>query len=153
MKKFVLIFLILFSTIPAFSQWITKTVDNKLDLPYRIAYCKTSDQRGLLKLESVDGELAFYLTGSYFCDDNPSVDIAFVVNGESKRYTLIGSKSSDSRTVFLYDNILSEDNLDLLSDFKKCSSVIIRINESYCRSEFYTFVMTGSSSAVEFMSK
>lgn len=153
MKKFLFVILTLLFTSNAFSQWITKTVDNKLDLPYRIAYCKTADQRALLKMENVDGKLALYVTGSYFCDDMPSVDIALVVNGESKRYTLVGMKSSDSRTIFLYDNLLDADNLDLLSDFKKSSSMVIRINESHCRSEFYTFVMTGSTSAVEFMSK
>lgn len=153
MKKFIVIFLIFFSALPGFSQWITKTVDNKLDPPYRIAYCGTASKRGMLKLENVEGQIAFYVTGSYFCDESPSVDISFVVNGEPKRYAITGYKSSDSRTIFLFDNLLDPENLEVLSDFKKCSSMVIRINESHCTSEFYTFVMTGSSSAVEFMSK
>ncbi len=152
--KNILSFLFVFVfTLSGFSQWITKTVDNQIDLPYKIAYCKTANQRGLIKLENVDGELAFYLSGSYFCDEYPIVDMAFVVNGEPQRYSITGSKSSDSRTIFLFDNLLDPENLELLSNFKKCSSFVIRINESHCTSEFCTFTMTGSSSAVEFMSK
>lgn len=153
MKNIYFIILTVLSTIPSFAQWITKVVDNKLDDPYRIAYCRNTTQRVLLKLENVDGEVALYITGSYFCDEYLSVDIAFVVNGESKRYSIRGEKSSDSETVFLWDNILDPSYSDLLSDFKKCSSMIIRINESHCSGEFYTFTMTGSRSAIEFISK
>jgi hypothetical protein len=153
MKKLFFIVLTLLFTGPIFSQWVTKVVDNQLDEPYRIAYCLTKSQRAILKMESAPGIIALYITGSYFCDESPVVDLAFVVNGVSKKYSLLGFKSNDSRTIFLYDNLLDPENVEILQNFKKCSSIIIRINESHCTSEFHTFNMAGSSSAVEFMSK
>ena len=151
MKKVLLVSGLLVS-MSGFAQWVTKTVDNKIDLPYKIAYCDASSGRGLLKLEDVDGELALYVTGSYFCDDRPLVEMALIVNGETKRYGVFGTKSSDSRTIFLYDNLLEAENQELLNDFKKCSSFIIRINESHCTDETYNFNMSGSTSAISFMS-
>lgn len=152
MKKILFVILALVFAMPAYSQWVTKRVDNKIDLPYKIAYCTSSSQRGLLKMENVDGELSIYVTGSYFCDESPIVEIAFVIGSESKRYSITGNKSSDSRTVFLVDNLLSEENTEMLSDFKKCSQVVIRVNEIHCTSEMYRFTMTGSTAAVQFMS-
>lgn len=152
MKKYFFAILALIFAMPAYSQWVTKKVDNKIDLPYKIAYCTSSNQRGLLKIENVEGELSLYVTGSYFCDEVLSVDLAFVIGSETKRYSIEGYKSSDSRTVFLVDNLLAEENSEMLSDFKKCSQVVMRVNESHCTSEMYKFIMTGSTSAVQYMS-
>ena len=152
MKKSILTVAMVIAGLAAQAQWVTRNVDNKIDDPYKIAYVENTTKRALLKLEDVDGELALYVTGSYFCDDYPSVDIALMVNGEPKRYSITGSKSSDSQTIFLYDNLLEAENMELLDNFKKCSSFLIRINESHCTDEFYVFNMTGSTAAVSFMS-
>ena len=37
------------------AQWVTRTVDNDFDEPYRIAYTQSDDM--LLKLQNVDGEV------------------------------------------------------------------------------------------------
>ena len=84
-------------------------------------------------------------------DDNPYVDIVFIVNGTFKRYNIQSHISSDNRSVFLVDDILTES--EMLKDFKSCSSVKIRINESHCVNDYYEFRMDGSSSAINFMSK
>jgi|694.fasta_scaffold12227_20 hypothetical protein len=137
----------------SYSQWIVKTVDNKLDNPYKIAYCMTSDKKALLKLEKVGDELYFYLTGSYFCDESLQTDIALIVNGESKRYTFTCTKSADNNTVFILDDITSILNDDFLTDFKRCSSAIVRVNETHCTTEVYKFTMSGSTNAINVMSK
>jgi hypothetical protein len=152
MKKILFLLAAFLVATPAFSQWVSKKVDNKLDLPYKIAYCTSTNQKGLLKLENVGGELAFYLHGTYFCDEILTVEFACVIGEETKRYQITGSKSSDSRTVFLIDNLLDEENSELLSDIKKSSKIVMRVNESHCTSEVYTFLMSGSTSAVNFMS-
>jgi hypothetical protein len=146
-----LLVIILFAS-PAFSQWVTKTVDNKLDPVYKIAYCRSTNEKALVKLENMDGELVFYITSGYFCDELPTVDMAFVLGNETKRYSITGYKTEDNKTIFLYDNILAEENNGLLTDFKKCSSLILRVNESHCSSEVFTFTMSGSTSAVNFIS-
>lgn len=152
MKKLLFLLGAILVATPAFSQWVSKKVDNKLDLPYKIAYCASTNQEGSLKLENVDGELAFYLRGSYFCDERPTVEFACVIGEEINRYSITGSKSSDSEVVFLIDNLLDEENIAILSDIKKCSKIIMRVNESHCPDEIYTFLMSGSTSAVNFMS-
>ena len=147
LKTLITTVLLLLSINKSYSQWIVKSVDNKLDTPYKIAYCLSSDKKGMLKLERVGEELYFYLTGAYFCDESLQTDIALIVNGESKRYTFTCTKSADNNTVFILDDINSLFNDEFLTDFKKASSAIVRVNETYCTTEIYKFVMSGSTKA------
>ena len=151
LKTLTLTLVLLLSINNSYSQWVTKTVDNKLDLPYKIAYCSDALEKAVLKLESVDGQLAFYIAGSYFCDDMIAVDIALIVGGESKRYTVVGTKSSDSKVLFLIDDLLVEEQAAFFKDLKACTSAIIRTNESHCSSDIFKFNMAGSTRAVNFM--
>ena len=151
LKTLTLTLVLLLSINNSYSQWVTKTVDNKLDLPYKIAYCSDALEKAVLKLESVDGQLAFYIAGSYFCDDMIAVDIALIVGGESKRYTVVGTKSSDSKVLFLIDDLLVEEQASFFKDLKACTSAIIRTNESHCSSDIFKFNMAGSTKAVNFM--
>ena len=40
-----------------------------------------------------------------------------------------------------------------LDDFKACSSIKLRVNDTTCDSEIYEFKMTGSTAALNFVSK
>lgn len=152
LKTTIISFLVVFSTITqGYSQWVTKLVDNKLDPAYKIAYCSDALNKVVLKFEAVDGELAFYIAGGYFCDDMISVDIALIVSGESKRYTVSGSKSSNSKALFLIDDLLVEEQAAFFKDLKACTSAIIRTNESHCTSDIFKFNMAGSTRAINFM--
>lgn len=135
----------------SYSQWVTKIVDNKLDAPYKISYCTEALDKSFLKLEVVGEQLSFYLGGSYFCDDMITVDIALVVNGEPKRYTIEGMKGSNSKVLFLVDDLLAVEQAEFFKDFKACSSAVVRINESHCTSDIFKFNMSGSTKAVNFM--
>lgn len=149
-----LILLVFFSVATtSWSQWTVKSVDNKIDLPYKIAYCPDRSGSAYLKLERVDTSLSFYLTGGFHCDEYPTVEMGLTVNGQTKRYSVTGVKASNSKTVFFLDDLLSDDNSEFLADFKSCTSLAVRINESYCTSDYHTFNMSGSSKAVEIMSK
>lgn len=145
MKK-ILLLLLLSTSLLSNAQWQCKSVNNGIDDPYRI--CHTAITDGVfLKLEKSQGEIAFYLSGGYFCDENPSIIMSFLVNGEYKRYSKQASVYKTS-TVFIVDDLL---NSEILEDFKACTSFIIRINESYCESETYTFNMSGSTNALNFI--
>ena len=62
------------------AQWTNKSVNNGFDDPYRICY--TAENNGaILKLENIDGSIYFYLQGGYTCDEDPVVDLSFLVNG------------------------------------------------------------------------
>lgn len=153
MKKLIILsILTLISSVTSYAQWVTKTVDNKLDAPYKIAYCiDVSNKKSVLKLETVGEQLAFYITGSYFCDETPTVDIGLIVNGESKKYSVQAIKSSDSKALFLIEDLLAPEQLDFFKDLKACTSAIIRVNETHCSSDIFKFNMTGSTKAVTFM--
>ncbi len=129
------------------AQWINKSVNNGFDEPYRI--CHTTENNGaILKLENVDGEIAFYLQGGYFCDDNPTVNISFLVNNEWIKYTTEATKGDQSNALFLVDDMNIS---DAIVDFVKATSVKIRVNESHCATKYYQFSMSGSTSAYKFI--
>lgn len=152
LKTTIISLLLVFTTITqGYSQWVTKLVDNKLDPAYKIAYCSDALEKAVLKLEAVDGELAFYIAGSYFCDDMITVDIALIVGGESKRYTVAGTKSSNSKVLFLINDLLVEEQAAFFKDLKACTTAVIRTNESHCTSDIFRFNMAGSTRAVNFM--
>ena len=151
MKKLFTLVACLVTLNATFAQWVYKTVDNGIDIPYKIAYSMDKENKAVLKLEKTDEGIAFYVTGGYFCDEYFNVDISILVNNQYKKYSLAAYKSSDSKTVFLIDNLLDFDKSDFLADFKKGSSLVMRINESHCDSEYYRFNITNSSSAIQFM--
>jgi len=147
MKKLFFTLAVLFSVSMAYSQWSFEKISNGFDDPYRIAY--TSANNGaILKLENVDGSIFFYIQGSYFCDDYPSVDLVFVVNGVNVKYTIDGMKNDKNDVVFFTSDLV---NHEMYDSFKKCSVLKVRVNESYCDTDTFSFNMTKSTSAVTFI--
>jgi hypothetical protein len=147
MKKLFFTLAVLFSVSMAYSQWSFEKISNGFDDPYRIAY--TSANNGaILKLENVDGSIFFYIQGSYFCDDYPSVDLVFVVNGVNVKYTIDGMKNDKNDVVFFTSDLV---NHEMYDSFKKCSVLKVRVNESYCDTDTFSFNMTKSTSAVNFI--
>jgi hypothetical protein len=129
------------------AQWKYETINNGFDDPYKIAYT-SENNNAVLKLENVDGDVCFYLQGGYHCDETPEVDLLFMVNGSSKRYTITGSISENKKCVFFTFYLLSS---DFLEDFKNCSSLRIRVNESVCTNDLYNFNMTNSTAAFNYI--
>ena len=143
---FLILFLLLALNINA--QWVNKTVNNDFDDPYRICY--TAPNNGvILKLENVEGLISFYLSGGYYCDESPVVDLSFIVNGVAKKYSRECSISSDNKIVWLINDLLIE---EMLTDFKNCNILKVRVNDYTCSIEIYSFNMSGSSSAINFIS-
>ena len=93
-------------------------------------------------------KLWLYLSNGYTCDDELTLDVSFIVNGLAKKYTFDAVASTDRETVFFIVDLMSE---DCLADFKDCSSVKIRLNDTTCGSIIYQFNMSGSTSALNFM--
>jgi hypothetical protein len=73
-----------------------------------------------------------------------------MVDGVAKKYQINGSTSESKKIVWLTDDLM---NSKILNDFKACSSVKLRVNDSVCSSEMYSFSMSGSSSAISFITK
>ena len=129
------------------AQWINKSVKNDFDAPYRICYTETNNS-GYLKLENVDGIISFFIKGGYYCEDNPVVDLSFIVNGVVKKYSINATTSESNNIVWLIDDLI---NSEFINDFKTCSTLKIRINDSVCETETYSFNMGGSQSAISFI--
>jgi hypothetical protein len=131
----------------SFAQWINKTVDNGFDDPYRICYSKPNNG-AILKLENVEGQISFYIQGTYFCSDSPIVDISFLVNNQWIKYSIMGIKNEQSDVLFLVDDF---ENNEMFVDFLKSNSVKLRVNEEYCDTDYFQFNMAGSTSAFKFL--
>lgn len=153
MKQIILLIAFILTTLTLQAQWVTKVVNNGIDEPYRIAYCQDASKTAVLKLEKVDTSVAFYLSGGYHCDESSTVDIGLFIGTETKRYSFETFTSGDRRTVFIIDDIKAEELSEFLSDFKKATKLSIRINESHCTDDYYQFNMSGSTRALEFISK
>ena len=149
MKHLILVISIILVTLNSFSQWIVKKIDNGFDTPYKIAYTEDG-QNAFLKLENYKG-IAFYMGGVYVCDESPTVDISFLVNGEYQKYYTIGKVSENRKTLFMIDDLNSD--LEFLADFKAATSVRIRVNDTTCDTEIYEFNMAGSTAAYDAISK
>jgi hypothetical protein len=147
MKKLLLSTFTLLLIESTYAQWINKHVDNGFDDPYRICYTKENNET-VLKLENVDGDIVFYLQGGYFCDENPTVDISFLVNNEWKKYSTEATKGSQSNSLFLINDISTS---DAIVDFLNASFVKLRVNETNCNTGYYQFSMSGSTSAYKFI--
>ena len=147
MKKKILTVATLILANVSIAQWTNKSVNNGFDDPYRICY--TAENNGaILKLENVDGEIALYINGTYFCDDYPSVDVSFFVNGIWKKYNVESIKGSHSNILFLVEDMSTS---DAILDFLNASSIKLRVNESHCDTKYYQFNMSGSTSAYKFI--
>ena len=130
------------------AQWTNKNVNNDFDDPYRICYTESNDNN-YLKLENLNGEIYFFMKGGYYCDENPIIDLAFIVNGVSKKYSIDGGISTSGEVLYISENLLS--NADMVLDFKTCSVLKVRLNDSVCGTKTYTFSMSGSTSALNFI--
>lgn len=147
MKNIILSVAFIMGSFYASSQFKCKKVNSDFDGSYRIAY--NEDYNGnLLKLENVGGKVCMYVVGSYFCDENPSVDLLFVVNGEKFVFTTDGVKSNDGTTMFLIDDI--EDSV-ILNHFLNGTKIKIRVNESHCEDDYFEFSLSNSTNAFNFM--
>ena len=131
------------------AQWVNKNINNGFDDPYRICY--TAENNGsVLKLENVDGTIFFYLLGGYTCDENPTVDLSFLVNGSYVKYSEPMEVSEDRTIIWIVNDLMES---TILNDFKLCSILKIRVNDIACSSEVFTFNMAGSTSALKFISE
>lgn len=151
MKQIILTLFLFFSSILS-AQWSYQTVTDGFEDPYRICYTNNSSSP-FLKLENVKGNVAFYISGDYFCDDEVTYDFVFMDGTENFKISGVGSKSStDDNVLFFTFDLLNEEQ-NIIYWFKKSSKLKIRVNESYCNTKYYEFNMSKSSAALEFISK
>lgn len=152
MKKYILLSLVLLS-LNANSQWIAKTIKSDFDGSFKKAYTKDSGGGYLIMEAPVEEDSTspfFALSGSYFCDDSGDIDLVLYVGGEKKLYSLVATKSRDSRMYYFNESVWTD---EFISDFKNASKCLIRVNQDYCTNDYYEFNMSGSTQAYNFVIK
>jgi hypothetical protein len=143
-----LIFALLCATF-SYSQWTNKVINSEFDGVFKKSYTAINNN-GYLAMEKDEGHPFLFLRGSYFCDDDTHIDFVLVVNGVNKKYDIAVTKSKDSQCYYFDSSIWDE---EFTSDFKNASRCSIRVNQSYCQNDYYTFNMNGSTSAYNFLTK
>lgn len=146
MKKIILSVAMLATTL-CFSQWTTKIINSEFDGKFKKCFTQINNNGYLAMEKDVDHPFMF-LRGSYFCDDDTHIDFVLVVNGVNKKYDIAVSKSKDSQCYYFDSSIWTE---EFIADFKNASKCSIRVNQSYCQSDYYTFNMSGSTAAYNFI--
>lgn len=138
-----------FCSINAQAQWVVKKIDNGFDAPTKIAYTEDG-QRPFLKLEQYEGAGVLYLKGVYFCGSPIFIELSFQVNGVNKKYGAVCQLNNEETTAFISWDIKNE---EYFNDFKNASTVKVRVTDSSCTEtgEIYTFKMTGSTAAVNYV--
>jgi hypothetical protein len=145
MKKLIVLFVLISSI--GHAQWVTKTIDNGYEDPYRICHSNEVDG-AVLKLENVHDSIVFYIQGNYTCDPDVNVELAFLVNEEYKKYTFTASTNRSHDCVFFIWDLM---NSIAGEYFIKCSSLKVIINDVTCDPSYYTFNMEGSIKALEYI--
>lgn len=133
------------------AQWSYQLITDGFDDPYKVAYTE-SDGLSYLKLEKSEGKIIFFIKGGYYCDDELLVDFVFSTATENYKTNLLGQKSKSSDIVFFTWDLMNQ-SPELIAWFKKCSTLKIRINETTCTTNYYTFNMGKSTATLDFMLK
>jgi hypothetical protein len=150
MKKVINLVLAVLVTGCINAQWTYKTYNNGFDKPYKMATTPLNNDAYAYML-NVDSSVVLAIGGGYYCDDNPIVDVIFVINGEDVRFKFEGYKGQTSDVVYITWDMESE--IGLVNAFKSASVMKVRINESYCESETYIYKMTSSRAAYDYIVK
>ena len=132
------------------AQWSFKTINNGFDDPYKIAYTPENNGAAAYML-FVDSTVVLSIDGGYYCEEEPNIDVVLVVNGVDNKFEFEGYKGETSDVVYITWDMAS--NAEFLNAFKLSSIMKIRINESYCTTEVYTYKMTNSKAAYQYMNK
>jgi hypothetical protein len=150
MKKVINLVLAVLTVGTLNAQWTYKTVNNGFDTPYKMAY--TPENNGAeAYMFFIDSAVILEISGGYYCDDKPSIDVVLVVNGVDTKFAFEGYKGGTSDVIYITWDMASEP--EFLNAFRLASTMKIRVNESYCSTEVYTYKMTNSKAAYDYMIK
>jgi len=137
-------------TIPTSIQSFDLQNQKEIDSLIEVAKIYSEQCTTVPQLYEKQIQISFYLSGGYHCDDEIPVDISFMIGTQFQKFSVNGLKSKDSGTVFFIDDLNTSEMKDA---FLKSSMVKLRFNESHCQNDYYEFKMTGSTAALNFVSK
>ena len=150
MKKVINLVLAVLITGCINAQWSYKLYNNGFDEPYKMAI--TPENNGAYSyMLNVDSAVVLAIGGGYYCDEYPTIDVVLVVNGLDNKFEFTGYKGGTSDVVYITWDML--DNPEFVTAFKAASQMKVRINETICTSEIYSYKMTSSRAAFDYINK
>jgi hypothetical protein len=147
MKKITTLICFALIGLTATAQWTYKTINSEFDGKFKKAYVM-SGKHAYLAMEQGDEVPMIYLSGSYFCDENSTIEVVLHVNGTAVKYDVEALKSSDSRSYYISDDIWTE---EFTKSFKLATKCSIRVSQEYCTTDYFSFNMSGSTAAFNFI--
>jgi hypothetical protein len=150
MKKLIILLLAMQCICTANAQWSNKIVDNNFDPIYKVSYTEAYHNVDL-RMQNIDGEISLYLTGEFWCDRNPLIELSFLVRDQRKYYSFIGTVVGDFMNVLALSYDIQAESF--LEDFKYSRELKIIVQQEECFNEFYEYDMTGSAYAIKFLNK
>jgi hypothetical protein len=119
-----------------------------VDKPYKVASTPGNNGAEAYML-FVDSSVVLEISGGYYCDEEPNVDVVLVVNGVDNKFEFEGYKGSSSDVVYItWDMELHQ---EFLNAFKLASRMRVRINESKCDSSVYEYKMNNAKAAFNYI--
>jgi hypothetical protein len=132
--------------------WRTSTGGNPIDGEWKFAmtiqHANVIGERNFLKLEQHGDKVWLLFMGTYFCDDNPTVDLALKVDGEDKVYKTRGAKTKGNKGIIMSRDFFSS---EYCKDFENSTFAYVRVNESHCDTEIIKVSMLGVKDAIDFL--
>jgi hypothetical protein len=118
-------------------------------LPQRIAYhVEIVVKKNEKAIESAKEQCSCYVVGTNIEESELSnQEVISAYKGQNTSIENKGFRFLKDALFFTTDLI----NNEMLESFKKCSLVKIRVNESTCTNEIYSFNMSKSTSALNFI--
>jgi hypothetical protein len=133
------------------AQWINQNIDNGLDDPYNICWNKNKYGE-TLKLENAEGKICLYLLKETDCPLDKYYDgiISFYVQGVWHKYGITAFNMGNKILVLEEDLLGANTNQKAIQHFKQATVIKFRVD---CDDEDYEFNMSGSASALKFISQ
>jgi len=148
MKKLITILaIILFNSVNA--QWVYKTIDNGFDESFKRAYVADKNNEVFLTIEEDLSEPFMAILGPYYCDDIAIVEFVFIVNGNKIHFSELAFKTEDN--IYYFKSVIW--TKEFKQAFLNSTSLKIRINQEYCGNDIYSFNMSKSTAAYNFIIK
>lgn len=150
MRKLILLLFAVQSIYIANAQWAAKTIDNKVDPIYKVAFTKEYNHTDL-RMQMVDNRLVLYLAGKFWCEGTPILDLSFFNGNKKTTYSGKGTVVGEFRNVISISFDLELE--DFFEDFRKADELKIIIVQEDCPKEFYKYNVEGFNYVVKSLKK
>jgi hypothetical protein len=148
MKKLIMTLLAVQIVCIVNAQWYNKTVDNDFDPIYRVSY--TEEYHSVdLRMQNVENRVSLYLTGDFWCEDAPIIELSFLIRQERVYHELQGTTIGEFKNVLIVSSDLERS--DFFEDLKHSKELKLIIHQKDCPNQFYKYDMTGINQAIRFL--